>query len=343
MTEISPDELRMSSPRTWKYIVGAMITFPVFFLLWVVFDLSVLRPELAYLGMETTMDKLRWFGIPLLVIIILFGGKWLFDVNAAQGRERMWQRKVQKLKQEEFINKESEQSRREYVLEVLGLGITVEQYRQGKLWNILQRGGPYTSIREPDPGKYPWTGIDKMGQTGGRACDALENGVDPSPMFWGVPSLYAGGPYDNPKDPPSDISPIAGLAASAEGTGMAWHLFSIGPWQLSERPDQLLEQAFAFFDAYPDLPYLVLLSTESDSDRDDGQGPDRESRVRIGHYIPAYSDSTAVFILARRERVEPLRPYVWEDPDNNYLQETLRQMYYQLMSTVPMRPELKAE
>ncbi len=58
-------------------------------------------------------------------------------------RAREWQLKTQQL---EKLNSAatSEQLRREYVLEVLGLGVTVEQYRQGKLWNVLQQGGPYT-------------------------------------------------------------------------------------------------------------------------------------------------------------------------------------------------------
>jgi hypothetical protein len=293
------------------------------------------------IDMDNRMNERRWIWMTLLSVIALVGGRWLFGEHAASGRERDWQRKTQQLKLLEAGT--SEQSRREYVLEVLGLGITVEKYRQGKLWHALQQGGPYTSIREPDPKKYPWTGFDKMGQTGSRACDALENGANSSPMFWGVPSMYAGSSVENPKDQPSEVSPMSGLAASAEGTGMAWHLFTTGPWQLSENPDQLLEQAFAFFDAHPDLPYLLLLSTESDSSRDYGQLPGKKPRVQTGHYIPEYSDASAVFVLARRERVEPLRPYAWTDPDNNYLQETLRQMYYQLMSTVPMRPELKAE
>jgi hypothetical protein len=343
MSHVPIEEFQVKRPAMWKYLLGALIAFPVLFLLWTVIDLGVLRPEVTETDMETTMNKLRWLGIPLLIVITLFGGKWLIDAHAANGREREWQLKTQQLKAQDALAKKTEQSKREYVLEVLGLGITVEQYRQGKLWHALQEGGPYSSIRESDPQKYPWTGIDKMGQTGGRACDALENGADPSPMFWGVPSMYAGSPVENPKDQPSDISPMPGLAGSAEGTGMAWHLFAIGPWQLSERPDQLLEQAFAFFDAHPDLPYLVLLSTESDSSRDYGQLPGKELRVRIGHYIPEYADASAVFVLARRERVEPLRPYAWEDPDNDYLQETLRQMYYRLMATVPMPAELKAE
>lgn len=48
-------------------------------------------------------------------------------------------------------------------------------------------------------------------------------------------------------------------------------------------------------------------------------------------------DSTAVFVLARRERVEPLRPYVWDDPNDNFLQENLRTWYYKVKKTVPRR------
>jgi hypothetical protein len=79
------------------------------------------------------------------------------------------------------------------------------------------------------------------------------------------------------KIPPiSDIQPIAGLAAGAEGTGMAWHLFVTGPWQLSERPDQLLEQALALFDAYPDLPDVVLQSSDDMAVRE-------RTRPRVRH------------------------------------------------------------
>lgn len=336
------EESHVKRPATWKYLVGAVITFPLLFVLWMLFDIWALRPDLLNIDMGTTMNKLRWLSVPLLLVIVLFGGKWLVDVHAADGREREWKLKTQQVKTLEAATA-SVRFKREYVLEVLGLGVTVEQYRQGKLWHVLQQGGPFTSIREPNPEKYPWAGTDKHGQTGSRVCDALENGADPSPMFWGVPSMFAGGPYENPKDPPSEISPMPGLTANAEGTGMAWHLFAIGPWQLSERPDQLLEQAFSYFDAHPDLPYLVLLSTDSDADRDDGQAPDKARRVRTGYYIPEYADASAVFVLARRERVEPLRPYAWNDPDNDYLQETLRRMYIRLEQTVPMRPELKAE
>jgi hypothetical protein len=280
------------------------------------------------------MDTIRWFAVPLILVAVTFGGKWAKDSFAANGRQQEWQQKVQQLKDQEAAAR-TDKARREYVLEVLGLGVTYEKYRQGKLWDALQQGNPHTSIREPDPKKYPWSGLDKIGVTGGRACDALENGAERSPMFWGVPTMYAGDPILDPTQQPSDIDPMAGLAAGAEGTGMAWHLFVTGPWWLGERPDQLLEQAFALFDAYPDLPYLVLLSTDNMANRDEGRAPGTPMLVKDDYYIPERPDATAVFVLARRERVEPLRPYVWDDPDNDYLQENLRRMYYQVKDDVP--------
>jgi hypothetical protein len=272
--------------------------------------------------------------VPLLVVAALFGGKWTKDSFAANAREQEWQQKTQQLKDHEAAAR-TDKARREYVLEVLGLGVTYEKYRQGKLWTALQQGSPHTSIRERDPKKYDWAGTDKYGNSGSRSLDALENGVDPSPMFWGVPSMYAGGPIENPAYQPSDIRPKAGLAANAESTGMAWHLFVTGPWELGERPDQLLEQAFALFDKYPDLPYLVLMSSDNMAVREANSLPGTPPIVNDGYYIPERPDATAVFVLARRERVEPLRPYVWDDPDNDYLQENLRRMYYQLQEDVP--------
>jgi hypothetical protein len=326
-------------PKAWRYLAGAVVAFPLLLLLWMIFDFRMLHPQSLNVDVETTMDKIRWFGVPLAAVALLFGGSWLVASVKADGREREWQQKTQHLKDQEAAA-HAEKARREYVLEVIGMGVTVEKYRQGKLWEILQKGSPFTSVREQDPNKYEWAKDDKIGVSGSRACDALENGAQYSPMFWGVPSFYAGGPINNPTAQPSEISPEPGLAASAEGTGMAWHLFVTGPWQLGERPDQLLEKIFAFFDAHPDLPYVVLSADDSSATRHALRDPSTPPLIKDGYYIPEMPDSTAVFVLARRERVEPLRPYVWNDPDNDYLQENLRRMYYKLQQTVPTPEKL---
>ena len=324
----------------WKWILASVIVYPLLLMLWMILDLRVLNPALMNTDVETTMDRFRWFGVPALVLLAILLIAKFFGTGPIERREREWREKTQQLKAQERAAHSSDKARREYVVEVLGMGVTFEKYRQGKLWGTLQQGSSHTSIRETDPKKYPWTDLDKIGQSGGRACDALENGAKSSPMYWGVPSFYASGPLADPEIRPSEIYPIAGLAASAETTGMAWHLFAVGDWQLSERPDQLLEQVFALFDAHPDLPYVVLLADDSSATRDSTLPYGAPPIIKDGYYIPDMPDSTAVFVLARRERVEPLRPFVWDDPNNDYLQENLRQMYYQLRYSVPTPEKL---
>lgn len=336
-TEPSAD-LNVERPRAWRYVAGALLAFPLLFIVWLIVDFRVLHPELAT-NMETTMDRLRWVIVPLMASVILFGGGYLMRAHKAEIRAQEQLAGQESLSSGEALH-EKEKARREYVLEVIGLGVTVEKYRQGKLWTILQEGGVNASIREPDPKKYPWTWEDKGGVSGSRALDALENGADPSPMYWGVPTFAAMAPTPDPAQQPSDISPVPGLPASAETTGMAWHLFVVGPWKLAERPDDLLTQVFAFFDEHPDVPYVVLSSEDSPDSRDYNRLPGTPPMLRDGYYIPDMPDAASVFVLARRERVEPLRPYVWDDRDNHYLQHNLRKFYYALEDSLPTPEKL---
>jgi len=321
-------------PSAFKYSLAALFSLLILILLWMWVEI-----ELFGITTETGMDKLRWIAIPTMIVALTFSAFWITSSRRASAREQALLQQRQQLNQHQ-PTLANDLTRREYVLEVIGLGITVDKYRQTRLWEVLQGGSPYASIREQDPKKYEWSGFDKKGVGGGRACDALENGAGPSPMFWGAPTFYAGSPIADPAQQPSDIDPVAGLAAAAPTTGMAWHLFVTAPWQLDERPDQLLAQVFEFFDAHPDVPYVVLSSEDSMGTRDSDRPRGAPRLLRDGYYIPEMPDASAVFVLARRERIEPMRSYAWEDPDNEFLQETLRRTYIALEDSVPTPEKL---
>jgi hypothetical protein len=298
-------------------------------LLWTFFDLPILHAETLPDG-ELGMKNLRWLGISLVLLIAFaLSGHYLMAAQqklTSENRHRLAEEEAQR----EAAKASDVKGKQEYVLEVISLGITLDQYRQGKVWEALQKGGPYTTIREMDPKKYAWKATDKTGISGGRLLDAFENAARPTPMYWGLPSFYAGAPS---YEPPTD--PVMGLGGSTQGTGLAWHLWVNAPWKLAERPDRLLEQVFAFFDEHPDVPFVVVAADESYSYRQQSLPPDSPSLVTDGYYVPKMPDAAAVFVLARRERVEPVRPYVWRDPDNKFLQWEFRQMYYRLTETVP--------
>lgn len=227
-----------------------------------------------------------------------------------------------------------------YVLEIIGLGVTLDKYRQGKLWEALQHGNPNASIREQDPNKYPWPAQHKKGIGGSRGGDALENGAQDTPMYYGVPAFNAEPPIPNPAFADKPDEPNAGLVGAAPVAGMAWHLFVVGPRRFAERPDRILDDVFDFFDAHPDVPYIVLGSDDGMGQRDSYRAPGAPKLLKDGWYVPEMPDASALFVLARRERVDVVRPYVWDDPDNDFVQNTFRWMYCELMEEIP-HPERK--
>lgn len=97
---------------------------------------------------------------------------------------------------------------------------------------------------------------------------------------------------------------------------MATSLFVAASRRFAERPDRILEDVFEFFDANPDIPYVVLNSDDSVALRELLQPPGAPPLIKDGYYVPEMPDSAALFILARRERVDPIRPFAYEDIDD---------------------------
>ena len=146
----------------------------------------------------------------------------------------------------------------DYVLEVIGMGVTLDKYRQGKLWEALQKGHAYASIREQDKEKYPWDEMERSGISGGRGGDTLENGASDTPMYFAVPVFDAEPPVFNSRMTDQPDAPLMGLAGGAASSGLHWHLFIVGERRFGEHPDRIVEDVFAFFDTHPDVPYVVL-------------------------------------------------------------------------------------
>ena len=277
------------------------------------------------------MTIVRWIGIPLLVLFLVLFVRWISVSVQASERELASKKRSTQMQKKSV---DDTTARDEYVLEVIGIGVTFDRYRQAKLWDALQKGSAFTSIREQDKSKYAWSALDKNGVSGGRAYDAMENGINFTPLYWGVPSFYAGPPIRDSKQQPEAGVTMAGLIAGAGTSGMAWHLFSIAPWSLAEHPDKLLLNVFDFFDTHPDVPYVVLMADDSAGTRDGIRAKGDTKMLRDGYYIPDMPDTTVAFVLARRERIEFLRSSVWEDPGNKFVQEQFRAMYYQLMESL---------
>ena len=252
-----------------------------------------------------------WLGLPLLAACLVLLAQWGWSM-ASEARIEA-QLKAQDDAQQANAANLAKAAPREYVLEVIGLGVSLDKHRQGKLWDALQKGHPFGTIREQDPEKYAWTGEDKLGEEGGASASALVNGIGGLPMYWPAPSFYASNPVDDPNDPSTEADPILGIVGATDSNGLDLTLFVPAGYMLSDHPDRLLEKAFAFFDQHPDVPYLVVAASDGLYFRHLNRPAGSPPLLYDGYYIPSMPASSALFVLARRERVEVLRPFAFED------------------------------
>jgi hypothetical protein len=237
-----------------------------------------------------------------LALVTLLSTFYLYAIGAVRAEKKMVTKTLPVL-----VEPKDDQRSREYLLEVVGLGVTLDKYRQGALWDAVANGMPYVSLRDMNPKHYPWTASDKMNQSGSREGASLENATLDTPRYWGIPAFNAAPKYvgEDTRDRPD--RPQNGIVRAAWGM----NILILADRELSERPDRILERIFTFFDQNPDVPFIVLGSGDSTYIRTDTVTP--AGVMETGHYVPDMPDASAVFVIARRERVDAVRPFVFKD------------------------------
>ena len=247
------------------------------------------------------MKRLKtWAALTVLAIALAFA--FLMEAGT---RERQAKQILMKATNTMMIEKI-------HTLEILGVGVTFDRYRQEDLWHALLQGNQYASVREQDAAKYPWSRADKESTAGGRNGSALQNGARATVHYWGVPTFNAEPPLQG-KFADTHEMPRGGLATSGRSNGMGEHLVVIGPRMFAERPDRIIDEIFRFFDENRDVPYVYLTSMDGVYVRDTWDPSSPSMEFRDGYYIPEMPDSAVIFVLARPERVDNLRPFAFED------------------------------
>ena len=119
-------------PKLGRYLLGCAIAMIVLIPLWTIFVMSVVQP-VRLMSQEQTMGVRLWWWVagPVTVIALFAGARWVMATNNAQPAAQVQAQQPAVL---------TVQVKREYVLEVIGLGVTFDKYRQGALWDELQRG-----------------------------------------------------------------------------------------------------------------------------------------------------------------------------------------------------------
>ena len=221
-------------------------------------------------------------------------------------------------------------------LDVMGVGLSVEMFRQAHAWVEMQKKSK-KSILPEDLKVYETNHTMKDLISEKRSADVLEAGASRFVEWWPIPSLSVWAHcYDDEKPDPSfggktnyDFfnDRVNDLRMPA---GMHYHrISSLGSIFLND-PEEVLERAFQFFEQNPEVPALILYASDGDMTRqytgDVSRRPfSEEGPRRVG----SMTESMVALVLARRDRVDALRlfiPNAEGDRNAQYFAERDRQL-----------------
>ncbi|WLI91746.1 DUF2875 family protein [Massilia sp. R2A-15] len=187
-------------------------------------------------------------------------------------------------------------------------------FRQAQVWIEMQKH-PGGSILPSDLSRYPTNVTIKDLATGKRSADAFEAGANHFVEWWPIPSISAWSHCDDPEVPSifgkTNFDYFNDRANDLRmPAGMHYHrIASLGSVFLDE-PEEVLERAFQFFDQNPDVPALLIFAADGDMTRSMTGDMTREKYWEEGpRRFDSMTESMVTLVLARRERVDALRPY----------------------------------
>ena len=162
-------------------------------------------------------------------------------------------------------------------LAVVSVGLSLDVYRQGQIWEQLQQqdvAQPDSlhvgSILPTDPTKYPVLASDKDNAYVKRKTDTFELGVKRFPEAWPIPTITIVRSY-NPhsahlRNTPQEVQIMLHDMANdlRPEAGLHWHQIRQldGGIITSNTPEDALETVFQTFETNPDMPALLVFAVE---------------------------------------------------------------------------------
>ena len=303
-----PATIPRARPRLWPFLLA----FIILAALWVLALEVLMHPTaLATVSTPPLQRLLYWLLPPLLLVGGFYGFRWgqrAVQIHRAQATEQAEQQAKADLQKAEAAAAQAQKDHDHYSLEIYGLGLSVEKFRQNTIWEALHKATT-SSILPSDPKAYPWSEQEKMSSSGKRASDAYIAAIQDFPEKWELPFLLGGPPLGNLENPFKADYLKAGLAGARTGGGMHYHRFRTVEQVYAACLDPLPGKAFGLFDQYPDLPALAIATEDGLALRDSLRAPTDPRLIKNGYREPdEMTESMTVLLLGRRDRVDLLRP-----------------------------------
>jgi hypothetical protein len=292
-------------PRIWPFMLGLLILIP----LWMVALNLWIKPAFLQLGRAEMGRTLALYLIPPILSMgaMLVGWFGLVSHRRTQAQQNydLSVLEVERQKTEEAARAAKEREDHRFTLEVLGLGLSVEKFRQQGVWQAIENSGG-AFILSADPKTYAWSRTEKIDQSDKRQSDAFEHAASYFTEKWVIPGFAATASLHKPLEDDHYLKIFPD--ALRQGAGMAWHKFENVGWLYDDAPEGFMEQVFRFFDENPDVPAVAVYVEDGNCSREVLRPEGSPHWLVDGYRKPTdMTESMVAFVLARRDRLEALR------------------------------------
>jgi hypothetical protein len=212
-------------------------------------------------------------------------------------------------------------------LDIVGIGLSLDVYRQGQAWAQLQKQNASQpnalllgTALPMDPRDYPVDGTDADIAWGQRKANALELALQDFPERWPVPTMTVVRDYDatmerprvNPKGMQRSLQIM--VSRGIGEAGLHWHrIRQLNPGVVCKTdPEDIIESIFQLFEKNPDLPALLVYALDSFNMR----AALSSKNLRLndiappGERVPTTpTDAVVALVVARPERLAWLREF----------------------------------
>ncbi|MGE0985785.1 type VI lipase adapter Tla3 domain-containing protein [Ralstonia pseudosolanacearum] len=205
------------------------------------------------------------------------------------------------------------QTGQRFVLEVRGVGVVAGPLTNIEIWKEVEaKANNHVSYLSTDPNDYPASPDDQLDGLRLAEGTAFEDAARKAVEYWPVPVIV----WEAPRDRHNSSRPAASIMSLRQQASLGVTLFL---WEADANTDDgaaMVQKLFDFFDAHPDVPSALIVSTDGTLNRQLLRAPG-SGRPSDRYRIPDMPDSVGAILVSRSDRVDRLiRPFAVEQTAN---------------------------
>ena len=299
---------RPRGPKLWRYLVAFLLLTP----LWVVILELFIQPQALSPERVTMATRLSHYFVPpalaLFGLFALSGTVALARQHSFDATEAAKTRAQEEQARAAAAQAKAEREHQAFTLEVLGLGLSVEHFRQTRIWQEMTSKPKDSYIFPTDPKRSSPAATGKMNVYIKREADALEHALSWYAENIAVPVILVAPARHNPEDKDADME--SELTGTVHEAGLLFTHVSVVETIYTDYPDLVLAKVFAFFDAHPEVPAVTLVMIDGLTARDRLRAAGTDGFLQDGwRRTDELDDAMVVLVLARQDRMTALKPY----------------------------------